>query len=196
MRAAVLLSLFAAGCANHRYFAPRENANGTGPDGHPAAVYAMPPPVQGDVRVWSQGTRMAEDDGVEEVELRVGFEIENTGTAVLAIEPGSIQCDEVEYTEGTLTAVRPVATEGVQDAQPGDSTRFDVVFRLPDVRGPRDVDGFTLRFRVTAAGQPLLTQVTPFVPYVIENRHGDWYGGHGWYWGSSFGFGFASHWCW
>ena len=52
------LALLATACVDQRYFAPRENENGFGPGGHPAAVYPLlGEDAAGEVRVWSRGSR-------------------------------------------------------------------------------------------------------------------------------------------
>jgi len=195
--AAVVL-LFATGCASHRWFVPRENTNGTGPDGHPAAVYPVGVPPVGELRVWSSGARMVEDGDAEVVELRVGFELENTGERVLAIDPESVQCERLRVNGQDLANVRPTHVEGGAEASPGATARYQVAFRPVGAERPRDVDDFALRFSVRAAGQPVLVQVTPFGPYVREDRWRDdrWFWGHPTFWGPRFGFGWYHPYCW
>ena len=74
MRAAALFCLLSAACATDRHFAPRENRNGEGPSGEPAAVYALAPPLQGEVRLWSDGAARTEIDGKDATRVHVGFE--------------------------------------------------------------------------------------------------------------------------
>ena len=82
------LLLLSCACSNHRYFVPRENTNGTGPGGYPAAVYRIDAGVLGgavgEVRVWSEGAHFVDTEDDEVVELHLGFEIENTSTVPLA----------------------------------------------------------------------------------------------------------------
>lgn len=184
-----------ASCSTHRFFTPRENVNGSGPGGHPAAVYALgAAPANGEVRVWSRGAHLAEGAGGELVELHVGFEVENTGAEPVAIDVGTLQCTDLWVAGQRLAALPPVRVEGQAEAAPGGSAVLDVWFQ-PAVQRPRDIDGFSLRFQVRAGDRALLVQATPFATYVASDRWRDdhffWYGGH-WgrpYWGPAFGYG-------
>lgn len=195
---AVVLLLLATGCANYRSFAPRENQNGSGPDGSPAAVYPVGVPQVGELRVWSSGTRMVEDGDADVVELRVGFELENTGSDVLTIDPASVQCERLRVRDHELANVAPARVEGTTEARPGSSARYAVAFRPEGAEGARDVEDFALRFRVLANGNPVLVQVTPFGPYIPDDRWRDdrWYWGHSYYCGPTFGFGFHRSFWW
>jgi len=184
-----------AGCSTHRYFTPRENVNGTGPGGYPAAVYPLgAAPATGEVRVWSRGAHLVETEAGEVVELHVGFELENTGSEAVAVDVGALQCTDVWVDGQRLAALPPVRVEGEAEAAPGGGARLDAWFR-PAAARPRAIDGFSLRFQVRAGDRTLLTQVTPFATYVQSDRwHDDhmfWYGGY-WgrpYWGPTFGYG-------
>ena len=119
-----LLLLLTAGCWQARYFTPRENLNGTGPDGRPAALYKVQEDAatqsQGDVRIWSAGAkaRFVEDDK-EVVELHVGFEIENTGKVPLELVVDSLALEEL-FVDGYLQDVMaPNSTNGSGLAAPG-----------------------------------------------------------------------------
>lgn len=184
-----------AGCSTHRYFAPRENRNGTGPAGDPAAVYVLgdKPPI-GEVRVWSRGADRIEVGDEDAVELHVGFEVENTGTEPLVLDAQGLVCSDVWVDGKRSTDLPPVRVAGEAEAAPGRSAVLDAWFR-PQAADPYDLDGFSLRFRVRAGDRDALVQVTPFVPYAVPDRWRDdryfWYGGY-WsrhYWGPSFGFG-------
>ncbi len=194
-----------AGCSTQRYFTPRENVNGTGPGGHPAAVYALGgQPPGGEVRVWSRGADVVESDAGDVVELHVALELENTGSESFGVDAGSVQCTDL-WLDGTrLPELAPVRLEGQPEAAPGSSAVLQAWFR-PATARPRDIDGFALRFSVRAGDRVLLTQAVPFVPYVARDRwHDDhffWYGGswgRPYYWGPGFGIGFGWHdpyWC-
>lgn len=186
---ALLLLVLCTACSNHRYFAPRENRNGTGPGGHPAVVYAVGVPSLGEVRLWSPGTAMVDgDEGGDVVALQVGFEIENTGTVPLAIDTGTLRCEDLWVDDQRAEPLSPVRTEGAVEVLPGTSGRLVATFRPPFAARARDVDGFTVRFQVLAAGQPVLAQVTPFVPHIPDDRWRD----DPWFWGhSGWGFGFG-----
>jgi hypothetical protein len=206
MRLLLATVLLFAGCATHRNFAPRENRNGTGPGGDPAAVYQLggQPPV-GELRIWSRGADMVETETGDAVELHLGFELENTGSEPLAIDAGSLSCSEV-WVDGTRsTDLPPARVAGEAEATPGHSAVLDAWFR-PPAAGPYDLDGFSVRFRVRAGDRDVLVQVTPFVPYRAPDRWNNgwgndpfgWYGGFGSrrYWGPAFGFGwYGSYWC-
>ncbi|MBX3462879.1 MAG: hypothetical protein KF830_06890 [Planctomycetes bacterium] len=181
----VVLAFVFGGCALPRAFMPRENRNGTGPEGHPAAVYALGgvPPV-GEVRLWSGGAERA-DGGVE---LHLGFELENTSAEPIALDLASLLCADVWVAGRPLAAsVSPARLEGAAEAGPGGSAWLDAWFRL-DAGRPRDVDAFTVRFRVLAGERELLAQATPFLPLVVDDGWRDewflWYGG---YWGRPYG---------
>jgi hypothetical protein len=192
------LLLLSCACSNHRYFVPRENTNGTGPGGYPAAVYRIDAGVLGgsvgEVRVWSEGAHFVDTEDSEEVELHLGFEIENTSTVPLALDLVTLRLADVTFGR-TRLELEPVRTEGVADAAPGTTTRIDAFFRPGHEPWPQDINGFSARFRILAGGQPALTQVTPFAPY---SPHDYWYGdpwmwGPG-YWGYGVGFGFGYGW--
>jgi len=196
MRALLLpmLSVFAA-CSTQRYFTPRENVNGTGPGGHPAAVYALGAPSQGEVRVWSAGADYVADADDDLVELHLGFELENTGTEPMAIDPGALQCTDLWIDGQRSGPIEPVRVAGQAEAPPGGSAALDVWFR-PAAPRARAIDGFTLRFRVLAGERVVLQQAVPFQPFVAADRWRDdrffWYGGGYWgrpyyHWGPGFG---------
>lgn len=132
----VPLLLLAAGCWQPRYFAPRENRNGTSPDGDAAAIYALPPvsgvASAGEVRVWSHGARAhyIEND-TEVVDLHVGFELENNGSVPLALDASVLACEEL-FVDGLLQApLAPHTIQGRVEALPGGTVRVDLVFRPP-----------------------------------------------------------------
>ncbi len=185
----LMLVAAAAACANHRNFVPRENLNGWGPGGQPAAVYAVANgEANGEVRVWSRGSDpgLGPDAGISEV--HVGFEVENTGSVPLQLALDALQCDELVVGEQHLTGVAPAFTEGEPMAAPGTTTRFHVWFR-PGIGTPRDVVAFAVRFRIDAGAAPVLLQVTPFVRFVPGNPwHDDPYR-----WSGGFGLGWSSH---
>ena len=65
------LLVLTAGCWQPRYFTPRENLNGSGPDGSPSAVYQVrhdeATATKGEVRVWSSGAKARFTDNDDEV---------------------------------------------------------------------------------------------------------------------------------
>ncbi|HEX5051127.1 MAG TPA: hypothetical protein VFZ65_05110 [Planctomycetota bacterium] len=199
-----LLSLALLGaCANPRYFAPRENVNGSGPGGYPAAVYPIADgAAMGEVRVWSAGTRAieVEENGEprEIVELHAGFEVENTGAEALALDVAAVTCEDLQIGALRIESLSPVSTVGQARAEPGKTVRLEAFFRPGPAERPRDVASFSLRFRVTAGDRPVLVQVTPFEPYAPAYYwHDDWAWGYPGCWGSpywSVGFGWHHHW--
>lgn len=194
----LLLWLPLGACAGNRYFAPRENLNGTGPGGYPAAVYPVgATPGLGEVRVWSTGARVVEIDGASVVEVAVGFELENTGAETLAIDTASLVCAELWVGEQRQQGLAPVRFDGQAEAGPGTTSRLDVTFRPEHAERARAVTGFTLRFAVVAAGRQVLVQALPFAPHVVPDHwyHDDWFWGRGRYWpGITYGV-HHGYWC-
>lgn len=202
MRLCLPVVLLFAACSTQRYFTPRENTNGTGPGGHPAAVYALGgPPAQGEVRVWSGGADFL-DGEADVVELHIGFELENTGAEPLAIDTTSLQCTDLWIDDQRSGPLEPVRVSGQFEAAPGASASADAWFR-PAAARARDLDAFTLRFTVRSGDRVVLQQAVPFQPFLAADRWRDdhfWYGGYGgrpyYHWGPGFGFGFYGHtWC-
>lgn len=184
----LVLAVLPAACASHRNFTPRENQNGYGPGGQPAAVYALAGDrARGEVRLWSRGSDPAPAPEAELAEVHVGFELENTGQVPLQLAVADLQCDEIWVGEQRLAGVRAVRTEGDPVAAPGTTARFQAWFPVGAV-GAREVAGFAVRFRVDAEAVPLLLQVTPFAPFVAESSAYD----DPWFWRGGFGFGWHS----
>lgn len=205
---ALVLLLLGSACQSTRYFAPRENANGTSPSGETAAVY---PVTGGEVRVWSRGARWADAGGIagdhvpdEQAEVHVGFEIENTGQELLTLDLASLQLEDLWEGERHQSAVHAQATVGVPTAEPGATARLEAVFWPVGGGHPRDIDGFSVRFAVLSGKETALTQVTPFAPAMRQRWRDDrWYDDSFYYgyrpyglWGP-WGFGFHSSigWC-
>lgn len=205
-----LLLAVTAGCWQPRYFAPRENRNGTGPDGEAAASYDIKVDghdgTKGELRVWSSGaTAHFTDDDQEVVDLRVGFELENNGAAPLELDTASMRCEELMVDGKLQEPLAPHQVLGSGFVTPGTTTRVDVVFR-PATTRPRDIDGFAVRFALRDDQGGEVTQSTPFAPAVRQWRNGGWgwYGSFGWYgvygpygaWGPYGGWGPYSGWGW
>lgn len=206
MRAVVLLLLlFAqAACWSPRYFTPREHVDGSGPGGHPAASYTVPAgeagaPALGEVRVWSTGARALYDENDEEVvRLLVGFELENTGEEPFELDPASLRVEAMEIDGLLQPSQPPTRIEGNPIAMPGTTARFEATFQ-PATTTPRDIDSFSVRFRVAAGTRTALTQVTPFTPQLAGGAYRDPYysaWGPGWGWGWGWGWGFGGGWAW
>jgi hypothetical protein len=188
-----------AGCSSPRYFTPRENVNGTGPGGYPAAVYPLGgAPSVGEVRLWSRGAEVVETEAGDLVELHVGFELENTGSEPIGVDAGALQCADLWIDGQRQPALTPTRVAGQAEAAPGSSATLDAWFR-PAAARPRAIDGFSLRFSVRAGDRVLLEQAVPFAPYVANDRWRDdrffWSGSWGrpYYWGPGFGYGFYGH---
>lgn len=189
-----LLLLLCAACADFRYYAPRENQNGAGPNGHPAAVYALAADdanARGELRLWSRGAsgqHFEDQDGrdVHRVEVHVGFELENTGYVPLELVA-------IRGEAGRLSLVR---TEGEATAGPGQTARLDTWLLATDVASARDLDAFAIRFEVLAQERPILRQVTPFGPWSPPDPRRDdpWFFGPHWSYGVGLGFGLGWHW--
>lgn len=194
MRGFLWLPLLAltAGCWQPRYFAPRENLTGTSPEGRGAAVYqverAGDARTKGQVRVWSDGAKARfTDDDQEVVDLHVAFEVENNGEVPLELDVESLGVEEL-FIDGYLEdSLAPQSILGRSRAEPGATTRVDVVFRPPTTY-PSDVDSFDVRFAIDDGAGPV-GQVTPFAP--VQNLRGGYYGDPYWndpfwsggYWG-------------
>lgn len=193
MRVLALLPLLAvtAGCWQPRYFAPREHLDGNGPQGEPAALYAVPPATDAaasaEVRVWSGGAtaHFADDDDRELVELHVGFELENNGDTPLQIDLASIVCQDMLLDGTPQPPLNPVRVVGAGTAAPRTTVRVDAVFEPPTTT-PRDIDAFATSFVVKRGEEQVLSQVTPFAPWEPYPY------GRDYYW-SSWGFGWGYH---
>lgn len=185
----LLLLPFVAACASDRLFAPRENANGVGPTGRPAAVYVLPAPARGEVRVWSDGGERREDGGAA-TRLKLGFEVENTGTEPLELDPAAVRVTEVVVEDAPAGAAAPAATlQGPPArlvAQPGTTARADLEFAVEGEVVPRSITGFAVHWSV-AGGGGSYAQITPFQTYYpdVDDRYDPW----PWW-----GFGFGWHW--
>jgi hypothetical protein len=191
---ALAASLLCTACVDHRYFAPRENLNGTGPGNHPAAVYPFAADAAvGEVRIWSRGSHPLGDEDEEYIaEVHVGFELENNGAVPLQLDVDNLQCEGMVIGEKELRGPKPVRTSGKGLAESGTTARVDLWFRPGPEVEPRDVVAFTVRFAVTANGAPVLQQLVPFAPYVREDYYHP-YRYDPWMWG--WGFGVGIHYC-
>lgn len=200
--------MLAAGCWQPRYFVPRENLNGTGPNGDAAAVYQIAHDerdARGEIRIWCEGAEARYTDaGAEVVDLHIGFEIENTGPSPLELDLETVAIEEL-YVDGYLREpLTPETREGDGRAAPGTTARVDLRFRPPTTY-PRDIDSFSLRFAVRDEAGEMVGQVTPFSarptgaalrgvgdpfwgPGVWANGVRPWgfYGGYG-FWGGPWG---------
>lgn len=176
-----------AACGTSRQFAPRENVNGTGPTGWPAAVYPLAAPAAGEVRLWSDGAVRREIDGEQVSRLLLGFELENTGTVPLRLDVEQLHVRELRGAGQVLPELQPIQVQGSPAAEPGGVARVDLEFDPGDVT-PRAIDSFQVRWEVSA-GEARYAQVTPFLPWFPEPVYWDHpYWGWGWGWG---------HWhCW
>ena len=188
-----------AGCWQPRYFTPRENLSGSGPDGSSAAVYVVDTgdsaSSNAEVRVWSQGAeaRFTDDDS-EVVDLHVGFELENNSQQAIALDVDALTCEEL-IVDGLLQEpIGPQEVSGSGFAPPGTTTRVDVVFRPPTTI-PRSVDAFTVRFAVRSEQDQVLSQATPFAPAArhFNNYYGGAYFGPWGPWGG-YRYGYSGFW--
>lgn len=203
MRAALLVPLLfvQAACWGPRYFTPREHVDGTGPKGHPAAVYAVPAadatqPALGEVRIWSEGARAGYDEQEEEVvRLHVGFELENTSSEPLQLDLAGLVCEEMAVDGLLLPAFGMLRADGDGYAPPGSTARVDATFQ-PAAEAPRDIEGFAIRFAVLAGQRQALRQVTPFGPRLQQATPAPYYwGGFGPGWGFGWGYyGYGYRW--
>ena len=185
-----LLPLLGTACATNRLFAPRENGNGFGPTGRPAAVYPLAAPGHGEVRVWSDGAERVEQDSHEVTLLYFGFELENTGTEPLSLDPTDLQIADVVGEDGAPLPAPTIRGGATLNAQPATTARGDFAFQVPGDVMPRSIMSFHVRWRVRA-GSDGFAQSTPFqtfYPNSIDRYYDPWP-----WWG--FGFGFSWHHC-
>ncbi len=189
------LLVLAAGCWNPRYFAPREHVAASAPGGHAAALYVVPAAPDatgaGELRVWSRGAKARfTDDDREVVELHVGFELENNGSAPLQLDLGAVVCEDLMLDGLLQQPLAPLRIDGDGAAPPGTTARVDLTFE-PPADAPRDVDGFAVRFVVLSGDHVVLQQVTPFG--IAARRYDDDRWGPTWGWGFGFGLGWHGH---
>ena len=164
MRTILLLGCLGAACSTDRHFAPRENLNGVGPTGEPAAVYALAPPLQGEVRLWSDGAGRVTADGVDGTRIHLGFELENTAAVPLVLDPAALQLRSIKGETFNLESLPPMLLDGATTAAPGSTARCDFQFDPGAAVMPQAIAGFEVRWAVQL-GDQRCTQVTPFAPY-------------------------------
>ena len=205
----VPLLVLLAGCSQPRYFTPRENLNGRGPDGDAAAVYKIRTvpgesaakvkvafeadselgPAIGEVRIWSGGARTRSTEGEEDiVELHVGFELENNGAAPLHFDLESVGVEDL-FVDGQLQdQISPVEVTGTGVAAPGSTGRIDLLFH-PQAVYPQYVDAFSVRFVMRDGAGNSVGQLTPFEPVrVWRQQDPGWGYRYGGRWGGYYGF--------
>lgn len=193
----LLLAGLAPACSSSRWFAPRENLNGSSPTGFPAAVYPLVSgeDVRGDLRIWSDGTMVEEaPDDAEVTVLHVGFEIENTGSAPLTLDLDGLRLSRLQSDGGTAADLCPTRVMGDSQAPPGGRAAVQFWFEPATDLGPRDIDAFEVWWRVRA-GPIVFDQVTPFLPWVRDDPWDEpWPNRAGFGLGRGFGFS-AFRWC-
>ncbi|MCK5940591.1 MAG: hypothetical protein KAI24_01380 [Planctomycetes bacterium] len=199
MRALLWLPLLAltAGCWQPRYFAPRENVSATSPEGFDAAAYRIgrdgDQRVRGELRVWSGGAAARfTDDGVEVVDLKVSFELENNGEVPLELDPESVRIEELMVDGYLQEPLSPESRSGDHRAVPGSIARLDFVFRPPTTY-PARIESFDLRFELHD-GVGKVGQVTPFAPVRRSRARFDddpYWGAGAWGWGGYWGWGYG-----
>jgi hypothetical protein len=178
-------------CAGGRQFAPREYQNGHAPTGMPAAVYPLPAPLRGEVRVWSDGA--SPDEAGASAHLLIGFEVENPDGPELVLEPADVHVRTLVSDSQVGEQARQRDEPGAARAQPGSTARLGLVFELPAGMPPRTVEGFEVHWLVRAEGGGSYAQVTPFSVYLpaAATRYA-WADPWPW-WG--FGFGYYGYRC-
>ncbi|MBL8732740.1 MAG: hypothetical protein JNN13_10265 [Planctomycetes bacterium] len=221
MRAVLMLPLLCtAACWQPRYFMPRENVRGVGPDGEPAAVYQLPADAPeavapaatatsevdaSELRLWSLGAKARYDEHDQEVvELQIGFELENHAATPLRLDLEALRCEDLTADGALLPPLAADHWVGDGLALPGATARVEVTFR-PAASVPRAIESFELRWRVLRGDGSAMSQVTPFCalwrqPAVYPGSYyGYWsypgcYGYPSYYWGPGFGFGWGVGW--
>lgn len=186
----LLLPLLGTSCATDRQFAPRENGNGFSPTGRPAAVYALAAPGNGEVRIWSDGAERTDQGSAEVTMLHLGFELENTGTEPISLDPTDLQIADVVGEDGAALPVPTLQSGTTMNAAPASTVRGEFAFQVPGDVMPRSITAFHVRWRVRA-GADGFAQSTPFqafYPNSIDRYYDPWP-----WWG--FGFGVSWHHC-
>lgn len=194
---AALLLLLLGGCMSNRRFAPRIDTHAWSPSGMPAATYALGEGAQrAELRVWSDGADLQEEEAGERTLLHLGLELVNLGEVPLTLEPGDVHVQDVQGTRGghpvELALLEPVQVTGGTSAAPGKTARLTMWFEPSGLR-PRQIEGFDVRWSVRIQGRAF-EQVTPFAPWIVPPVYlGDyWYGG---FWGYGWGHGHGHHVC-
>lgn len=188
---AVLLASLCS-CSTGRMFAPREARNGSGPTGMQAAVYPLPQPFSGEVRVWCDGGRRATPAGGEErTELLLGFEIENVGATPIRLDPANVRVRAVAVEGGRVEADQATPVPAAVEAAPGSTGALGLCFVVQGGAMPRAIEGFELHWRVDGDGSAAYAQVTPFQTWVPEPAS-RYYWRDPWPWWG-FGFGYAGY---
>jgi hypothetical protein len=191
--AAWLLLALAAACATDRRFVPRENHNGFGPGGEPAAVYTLMPPANGELRLWSAGARRVEVDAQETTRVHIGFELENHGQEPLRFDAEGLRLCAVATDVGQIAELQPVRVEGEPTVAAGATNRISCLFDPGAAVMPRGIAGFEVRWRVVLGDQQF-AQSTPFAPWYPPDPwvyDYDWYCGWGWPYGFHYGVHFS-----
>ncbi len=194
--ASLVAVLLLAGCSSNRMFAPRESRNGSGPTGMQAAVYPLPSPLVGEVRLWCDGARRnTPPDGVEQTELLLGFELENPGNITLRLDPQHIAVRAVASGSARSEARPLLPLPAVAEAAPGTTASLGLAFVIDGGIYPRDLEGFELHWRVEGADPSVqYLQVTPFQTW-LPDPPSRYYWRDPWPWWG-FGFGYSGYyWC-
>jgi hypothetical protein len=184
MRTLISCCLLAAACATDRRFMPRENQNGEGPTGEPAAVYQLAAPMQGEVRLWSDGAERTKVGGRETTHIHLGFEIVNTAAEPLVFDAAELRLQAIAGDNVHVESLAPAVVGGVTAAPPNKTVRCDFQFDPGANVHPRSLSGFEARWTVRL-GDQVATQVTPFRPYYPYYPSPWWDGGWGCGWGGS-----------
>ena len=192
MRWLVLLMLMWSSCATNRLFAPRENGNGSGPRGHPAAVYPLDQPAIGEVRLWSGGAQRVALAGGEVTRLNIGFELENTSPQPMRLDTQQMRVRSMVTDGDAIDELSPVTVSGPIEAAPEGTTRVQVEFEPGEEVWPRTIGGFDLHWTVIADGQRF-SQVTPFEVFRPQPIY--WDDDPYWSWGFGWGFGWQYSYC-
>ena len=192
MRWLLLLCLFGSACASSRLFAPRENLNGTGPQGHPAAVYRLDDSEIGEVRLWSNGARRVELPEGAETRLKVGFELENNSKSPMRLDTQAMRVHAVVGSDSAAEELSPVTVEGPVEAAPDRMARVYVEFQPATEVGPRDIRSFEVHWSVLVDGRRF-PQVTPFTIFVPPPMYWDDDPYWGWDFRAGIGIGYAPY---
>lgn len=150
-------------------FRPTERVESESPTGEPESVYDVVVGDQryGEAKVWSAGVYEADVEGAPRTLVHVAIEIENTSGAELALDPRSIRLESIDVLGTVLPDASLVSTTGSLETAPQSSGRLDAYFELPTGTEPRHVDGYDVRWTVSAP-DGAYSQVTPFTEDEVD----------------------------
>ena len=165
-----------AGCvssSSREMVRPTEHLNAQTEDGDLVAEYDLQAGEEGigEVKVWSHGAYQADVGGVKKTVIRVGFEIQNTGSESLVFDPLSTKIASIKINDTELQNLPVSNTQGSYAIAPKSVGEVDAYFVLPPGVEPQNVDKFDLLWTVNSGGQPY----SEFTAFVEDNGYYGYY---------------------